>query len=98
NPEDGSVHNDKGSALESRGSLERKLGQYAAARESFTDAIAAFDRAMTCRAVFPDALNNKALALLGRGDLEADLAEYVAAHNSFRAALSAFDRALAAAP
>jgi len=89
--------NNKGDALRCLGDLQAGLGEFEAAKQSYSDAIAALNYALR---IAPDdnyALNNKGSALLCLGGLQAELREFEEAKQSYSEAIAAYNLALGSA-
>ena len=74
------------------------LAQYEKARQEFTEAITAYDRALGQAPDNDEAQHNKGLALQKLGEVQAALAQYPEALASYQAAIAACDTTLERAP
>ena len=82
----------------SEGDYFAQLARHAEAEAELTEAIAAYDQALTRAPDYINALNNKGLALQSLGKLQAGLAQHTEALESYGSAIAAYDRALTRAP
>jgi tetratricopeptide (TPR) repeat protein len=76
----------------------RRLAKYDEAAREYSEAIAAYDSALTRAPDDINALNNKGNALQRRGELQAQLAQHTDALSSYSQAIAAYDSALTRAP
>ncbi|MGK7953031.1 MAG: tetratricopeptide repeat protein [Xenococcaceae cyanobacterium] len=82
----------------SEGNYFAQLARHAEAEAEFTEAIAAYEKALTLAPDDVYALNNQGLALTSLGELQASLTQNAEAVESYRAAIAAYDQALTLAP
>ncbi|RMH75182.1 MAG: hypothetical protein D6681_22485, partial [Calditrichaeota bacterium] len=89
---------DRGRLLQSRGDLYSTLSRYREARQSYEQAVAAYEQWLQTHPDATAAHNNKGNALTKLGDLLTGLSEHEAARTAYEQAIQSYAEALRRAP
>ncbi len=92
------ILNNKGQSLKSLGDQHANLSQQQEEKESYSQAIAAYDKAISLAPDYSYAHNNKGNALKSLGDLQASLSKHQEATQTYLQSVMAYDRALSFDP